>query len=94
MIDLDLVRSSPELFQAACKAKNIKLDVAAFLKLDEKRRSVMVEVQTMQAERNAVSKKMPTVKDKTEKETIVKEMKVLGGNLKEQEAALALLEND
>ncbi len=94
MVDLDLVRSSPELFQAACKAKNIKLDVGVFLKLDEKRRSVMAEVQTMQAERNAVSKKMPTVKDKTEKETIVKEMKGLGEKLKEQEAALATLEAD
>ncbi len=92
MVDLDLVRSSPELFQAVCKAKNIKLDVSAFLKLDEERRMKMVDTQKMQAERNAVSKKMPTLKDKTEKEKVVKEMKVLGEKLKEQEEAFTVLE--
>ncbi|MSR67296.1 serine--tRNA ligase [Candidatus Peribacteria bacterium] len=92
MVDLDLVRSSPELFQAACKEKNIKLDVSAFLVVDEKRRTAMAETQKMQAERNAVSKKMPTLKDKAEKEKIVKEMKALGEKLKEHEAALTALD--
>ncbi len=92
MVDLDLVRKSPELFEAACKAKNIKLDIRAFLKIDMERREKMAETQTMQAKRNAVSKKMPTIKDKTEKESIVKEMKLLGEKLKEHEAALGVLD--
>lgn len=94
MIDLDLVRKSPELYQTVCKNKNIKLDVAEFLKLDEKRRATMAEVQTMQAERNAVSKKMPTIKEKADKEKIIKEMKALGDNLKTKEEELSVLDKE
>jgi seryl-tRNA synthetase len=92
MIDLDLVRQNPELYQTTCKNKNITLDVKAFLELDEKRRAKMMEVQTMQAKRNAVSKTVPTIKDKKEKEKIIADMKKLSDELKAAEAALAPLE--
>ncbi len=94
MLDLDLVRKNPELFQTACKNKNIKLDVAAFLKLDEERRALMFENQTMQAERNAVSKKMPTIKDKAEKEKVITDMKALAEKLKTEEMKLAALDKE
>jgi len=94
MVDLDLVRNNPDLYQVTCKNKNIALDVKAFIKLDEKRRLMMSEVQTMQAERNAVSKTVPTIKDKTEKEKTIKEMKKLSDDLKAAEAALAPIENE
>ncbi len=94
MIDLALVRADPKSYQAACKDKNIKLDVSAFLKLDEERREMMVDVQKMQAERNAVSKKVPTIKDKMEKEKVIAEMKTLGDNLKKKEADLLAIEEE
>ncbi len=94
MLDLDLVRKDPALYQQTCKQKNIKLDVAAFLALDEKRRALMNAVQTMQAERNAVSKKVPTIKDKAEKEKVIAEMKALGAKLATQEEELQLLDRE
>lgn len=81
MIDLALVRKNPALFQTACKHKNIKLDIAAFLRLDEQRRTLMAEQQKMQAERNAVSKKVPSIKNKTEREHVIAEMKDIGKKL-------------
>lgn len=92
MVDLDLVRNNPDLYQTTCKHKNIVLDVKAFLKLDEERRAKMAEVQKMQAERNAVSKKVPTIKDKAEKEKVIADMKKLSDALKIAETALAPLE--
>ena len=91
MIDLQLVRKDPALYQTACNQKNIRFDVAAFLALDEERRLLMTEVQTMQAERNAVSKKVPTLKGE-EKDAVIKTMKELGEKLKEGEAKVAALE--
>ncbi len=88
MIDLQLVRANPDTYQKACQQKNIKLDVAAFLKLDAERRALMADVQTLQAERNAVSKKVPTIKEKAEKEKVIAEMKVVGEKLKDGEAKL------
>ncbi len=89
MIDLDLVRKNPDAYQTACKNKNIKLDVKAFLKLDEQRRTKTAEIQKMQAERNAVSKKVPTLKDKAEKEKVIADMKALADKLKQAESELA-----
>ena len=89
MIDLDLVRKNPELYQSTCKNKNIKIDIQAFLKLDAERKILVSSVQAQQTERNAVSKKVPTIKEKAEKEKIIAEMKVLGEKLKNEEAKLA-----
>ncbi|MFA5799939.1 MAG: serine--tRNA ligase [Candidatus Peribacteraceae bacterium] len=91
MIDLELVRKDPDLYQTACRNKNIPLDVKKFLKLDDERRELIAEVQKMQTERNAVSKNMPKLKAE-EKAKEVKRMKALGEELKKQEAALAVLE--
>jgi seryl-tRNA synthetase len=93
MIDLTLVRQNPELYQAASKNKNISLDIKKFLKLDEDRRELLTQVQKMQSERNAVSKKVPTLKGK-EKEEVIKEMKALGEKLKKAEESLAVIEKD
>jgi seryl-tRNA synthetase len=92
MIDLELVRKNPDAYQKACTQKNIKVDVKAFLTLDEEKRGLMSTVQKMQAERNAVSKKVPTIKDKTEKEKVIGEMKALGEKLKKDEVALGEIE--
>ncbi len=94
MIDLDLIRQNPEIFEQACKVKNIKVDVRAFLKLDEARRTAMVNVQKMQAERNAVSKTVPTIKDKTEQEKVIAAMKTLARDLQAAEKLLEPIEKE
>ncbi len=94
MIDLDHLRQNPESYEHACTVKNVKVDIRAFLTLDEKRRAMMASVQKMQAERNAVSKTVPTIKDKTEKETVIAAMKKLADDLKISEASLALLDSE
>lgn len=91
MIDLALVRKDPALYQKVCGQKNIKLDVKKFLKLDEDRRELLTQIQAMQAERNAVSKKVPTLKG-AEKDKVIREMKDLNEKLKEAEAKLETLE--
>lgn len=92
MLDLDLVRKDPKAFQKACDQKRIAVDVSKFLKLDEERRALLTELQTMQTERNAVSKKVPTIKDKAEKEKTIAAMKDLGEKQKELEIKLAGVE--
>lgn len=94
MVDLDLVRANPKLFEEACKNKNIALDIGRFLKLDEERRVLMTEAQKMQSERNAVSKSVPTIKDKTEKEKTIAAMKELAEELKMLQSRLQELTNE
>lgn len=86
MIDLALLRENPAAYQKACDQKRIELNINDFLKLDAKRREDISAVDAMRAERNAVSKKVPTLKGE-EKNKVIGEMKKLGDELqgKEQE---------
>lgn len=93
MIDLNLLRNDPEAFQRACDAKGVKLNIKDIVKTDEERRRLIVEVDTMRAEKNRVSKEIPTLKA-DEKKTRIAEMKTLGDTLKEKEARLTEVEQE
>lgn len=92
MIDLELLRTNPELFQKACDNRKIPLVIDDVLALDERRRATMSEVQTMQAERNTVSKSVPIIKDKAEKTEVIRRMKELGDTLKTKEEELSVMD--
>ncbi|MSR87184.1 serine--tRNA ligase [Candidatus Peribacteria bacterium] len=91
MIDLNDLRARPDAYADAAKKKNIKVDVKAFLKLDEKRKALLKDVEDMRGKRNTVSKDIPKLKG-AEKEKMIKEMKTLGDELKEKEDELTALE--
>jgi len=59
MLDIKFVRENPDLVDKACESRqNAHWDHEKFFELDEERRSVISEVETLQAERNAVSKQI------------------------------------
>ncbi|PIR49045.1 serine--tRNA ligase [Candidatus Peregrinibacteria bacterium CG10_big_fil_rev_8_21_14_0_10_55_24] len=87
MIDLSDLKKRPKAYAKAAKDKGIAVDIDAFLKLDEERRVLIAEVEGARAEKNVVSKKVPTLKGKEKEETIAA-MQKLSGALKEKEEAL------
>ena len=59
MLDIKFVRENPDLVDKACESRqNAHWDREKFFEFDEERRSVISEVETLQAERNAVSKQI------------------------------------
>ena len=59
MLDIKFVRENPDLVDKACESRqNAHWDREKFFELDEERRSVISEVEMLQAERNAVSKQI------------------------------------
>ena len=59
MLDIKFVRENPDLVDKACESRqNAHWDREKFFGLDEERRSVIAEVESLQAERNAVSKQI------------------------------------
>ena len=59
MLDIKFVRENPDVVDKACESRqNAHWDREKFFELDEERRSVIVEVERLQAERNAVSKEI------------------------------------
>ena len=59
MLDIKFVRENPDVVDRACESRqNAHWDREKFFELDEERRSVIAEVEKLQAERNAVSKEI------------------------------------
>ncbi len=91
MIDIQDLRKRPAAYKDAAKKKYIKVDIDAFLKLDESRLTLLKEVEDMRGKKNAVSKQVPAMKG-DEKTKVVAEMKTLSEKLKEKEGELTLAE--
>lgn len=59
MLDIKFVRENPDVVDKACESRqNAHWDREKFFELDEERRSVIAEVEKLQAERNSVSKQI------------------------------------
>jgi len=79
MLDLNLIREQPDLVRTALK--NRQLDpspVDDLLRLDEKRRALLTQVESLKAERNVVSKAIGTMKDAAEREQKIAAMREVG----------------
>jgi len=91
MIDLQDLRQNPAAYKDAAKKKRVKIDIDAFLKLDDERKTLIKEVEEKRAEKNAVSKKVPQMKG-DEKKKVIAEMQSLDTKLRENEVKLAAVE--
>ena len=88
MLDPKFIAANPEEVRSAAKKKHIKFDVDDFIVLDEKRRALQGEVDSIRAEKNAVNEKMKTIKGE-EREQIITEMRKKG---EEEKAATEKLQ--
>jgi len=62
MLDIKLVRNNPELIREAVKKRGEEIDLDGFLKLDEKRRELLYEVERLKSQRNTVSQEIGRLK--------------------------------
>jgi seryl-tRNA synthetase len=93
MIDLTLLRETPEIVRQAIARKKFDCDLDAFLALDEERRGCIVQSEKARAEQNSANKDMATLEKGSpeflekvaEMKAIAAEVKQLEGNTKEVE---------
>lgn len=73
MLSLQFIRENPDIVRAAIKNKSTKIDFDAFLVLDDKKKTMQQEVETLRAKRNELSASMgkgkpdPTVLEEAKK---------------------------
>lgn len=58
MLSLQFIRENPDIVRAAIASKSVKVDFDAFLVLDEKKKTLQQEVETLRAKRNELSSSM------------------------------------
>ena len=73
MLDLNLIRENPDLVRTALKNRQMDASpVDEVLRLDEKRRTLLTQVEALKAERNAVSKEIGKSKDAAERDLLLR----------------------
>ena len=55
MLSLSFIRENPDIVRAAIINKSVKMDFDAFLALDDKKKTMQQEVETLRAKRNEIS---------------------------------------
>lgn len=84
MLDIKLVRNNPELVIEALKKRGSKASLEEFLDRDEKRRSLLVEVEGLKNRRNRVSEEIAKLKKaKQDAEALVLQMRQVSQRIKE-----------
>ncbi|MEA3438929.1 MAG: serine--tRNA ligase [Chloroflexota bacterium] len=95
MLDLNLIREQPDLLRVALRERQMAPDpVDAILKLDEQRRGLIQEVETLKAERNAVSKEIGRMKEPDERQVKIEAMRVVGERISELDGKLRAVDED
>src|ERR1043165_1984953 len=69
MLDINLIRETPDIVRTALKHRQMDSSpVDEILRLDEKRRTLLTQVEQLKAERNTTSKEIGKLKDAAERE--------------------------
>ncbi len=87
MLDMRLLKDNPDYIREACKLKFVNVDVEKAIALDARRREILVEKESLQGDRNRVSKEI-AMKKKAGEDTaeVQEEMRRVGARVGELEA--------
>lgn len=93
MLDIQLIRTQPDLVREGLARKGFAIDFGPFLEKDRLRREALFEVETMKAEKNRVSAEIPQLKKagKDVSETLAR-MKRLSDDIAAKDAAVARMD--
>ncbi|MBU0519280.1 serine--tRNA ligase [bacterium] len=95
MLDLKVIRDNPDLVRQAVKHKKESVDIDKILALDEKRRAILVDVETLKARRNKVSKEIGQVlKSGGSADVLKQEMKEVGDKIQNYDVELKSVDEE
>ncbi len=84
MLDIKFIRENPELIKEAARKKHINFNVDELLSVDQIRLEKLSTVETLRAEQNLVSDKIPTANPE-ERNDLIAKMSLLKDDLKKHE---------
>ena len=93
MLDIRLFRDQPDFVREGLRKLGEDQGVVdEVVRLDERRRQLLVEVEALKAERNVVSKQIGAMKDKAERDIRIGEMRAVGDRIGELDQQVAAVE--
>jgi seryl-tRNA synthetase len=92
MLDIKLIRENPDVVREALNNRHSGDSIEDILALDERRRVLIVEVETLKAKRNEVSKEIGRTKEKPP--ALLQEMRQIGDRIKELDGQVESTEKE
>ena len=82
MLDINLFRDNPDLIRNSLRLRQMDTDIVdQIIGLDLERRSILIKVEGLKAERNAKSRNIGKIKVPEERSKKIKEMRVVGDQI-------------
>ncbi|MBI5825322.1 MAG: serine--tRNA ligase [Chloroflexi bacterium] len=95
MLDINLIREKPDLVRKALTDRQMNASpVDSILGLDEKRRALLGQVETLKAERNTVSKEIGQMKEATARGVKIEAMRLVGDKIAELDKLVTEVESE
>lgn len=95
MLDIKRIRANPEEVIVALNKRRGSFSIEKVVELDEKRRTLLVEVEEMKAEQNKVSKEVPRLKKEgKDVAEVFNQMKALSEKVKEIDVELKKIDDE
>ena len=95
MLDINLIRENPEVVRKSLRDRQMDPSpVDSILALDAKRRAAIAEVETLKAERNAVSKEISQIKDNAARQEKIASMRAVGDKIAALDQQVAAIESE
>ncbi|MEI8223684.1 MAG: serine--tRNA ligase [bacterium] len=93
MLDIKFIRENPELIREAARKKHINFNVDELISSDQKRVEKLSVVESLRAEQNLVSDKIPSASPE-ERQALIAQMSLLKEDLKKHEEELKVIMTD
>src|SRR5579885_74680 len=93
MLDVHFIRENLEAVKANCRNRNVQADPDRAIQLDDERKRLVQEAQTLQKRANEVSKQIPKEKAAAKKQALIQEgrhLRAKNGELEEQKKQVEL----
>jgi seryl-tRNA synthetase len=87
MLDIKFIRENADLITLAGKKKHIDFDVAKLLEVDDRRKAALQTLETLRADQNAISDKIPKASPE-ERLALITESKAMKDDMEKKEEAL------
>lgn len=83
MLDIKLIRNQPQQVQEALEKRGVQAPLSEFLELEERRRTLLVEAESLKNRRNVVSEEIARLKKaRQDAEDLVLQMREVGAQIK------------
>src|SRR5262245_27383060 len=94
MLDAQFIRENLELVKTNCRNRNVTADVDRVVALDDERRRLIGETETLPQRQTEISKLIPPERDKDKKQALIAEGRALREKVAALEAQLKQVETD